>query len=179
MADSEADPNTNTKTPSSRTAIYLQDACLRHQYIRSNDLSTIVERPERLRAVKIGLSAAIANLEQCLSQPESQPRVDPGPPQLGASSSVTDDLATALQSMNIAQEDNASSSVRVDIVDIFKSTASVDLLNNAAVKFVHGDVDSDVYLEKLIRLAKESEAKVAGGESEIPAELSQGDLYCE
>ena len=31
----------------SRTAIFLQDACYQHRFIRSTDLSLIVERPER------------------------------------------------------------------------------------------------------------------------------------
>src|ERR1700736_2277422 len=44
--------------------IYLQDDCLGHRFIRSRDDSSIVERPERLRAVKIGLAAAIARIEE-------------------------------------------------------------------------------------------------------------------
>ena len=38
-------------------------------------------------------------------------------------------------------------------------------------------VDGDVYLENLVKWAKESSEKVKGGESEIPSELPQGDLY--
>ncbi len=48
------------------TAAFLQDACLQHRYIRTKDSSHIVERPEWLRAVKIGLSAALSRLEESL-----------------------------------------------------------------------------------------------------------------
>ncbi|THH11713.1 hypothetical protein EW145_g471 [Phellinidium pouzarii] len=67
--------------------------------------------------------------------------------------------------------------VRVDVVDIIKSTSSVDVLNNEAVKFVHGDIEGDVYLKNLVKWARESMEKIKAGESEIPTHLSQGDLY--
>ena len=57
------------------------------------------------------------------------------------------------------------------------SDAIVDILNNPAVKFVHGDIDGDVYLENLKNWAKMSKEKVEKGDSEIPETLSQGDLY--
>ena len=56
--------------------------------------------------------------------------------------------------------------------------APTTLLNNNAVKFVHGDIDGDVYLENLIRWARECADKIREGASEIPEHLSQGDLYC-
>lgn len=57
------------------------------------------------------------------------------------------------------------------------SDATVDVLNHPAVKYVHGDINGDVYLEKLVNLVNESENAIARGESEIPESLSQGDLY--
>jgi hypothetical protein len=63
-------------------------------------------------------------------------------------------------------------------VRIVHSTASVDILNNAAVKFIHGDIDGDVYLEKLKDWVTNSVDKISKGESEIPLGLPQGDLYC-
>jgi histone deacetylase HOS3 len=53
----------------------------------------------------------------------------------------------------------------------------VDLLNHPAVKFVHGDIDGDVYLETLKTWAENSQNRIANGLSEIPEEFSQGDLY--
>jgi histone deacetylase HOS3 len=119
------------------TSVFLQDACHKHRYIRNRDTSNIVERPERLRAVKAGLSAAIARLEESESQTVSD---EPQKPD------AADDITSALSRMNLAvgSTSNIDSGVRV-----VKSSASVDILNNAAVKYVHGDIDGDVYLENL------------------------------
>ncbi|KAG6917291.1 hypothetical protein DXG01_003132 [Tephrocybe rancida] len=150
------------ETSTRRPAIFLQDACFKHRYIRSRDLSAIVERPERLRAVTVGLSAAIARLEALSPPASASATTDSGPLNL-------DDLAGALGRLNIAPE-NAP-------VSIVRSTASVDLLSNAAVKFIHGDIEGDVYLEKLKGWAKDSWDKISNGGSEIPEGLPQGDLY--
>lgn len=44
--------------------IFIQPACLQHKYIRHANSSHIFERPERLRAVLLGVAAAAARLEQ-------------------------------------------------------------------------------------------------------------------
>lgn len=49
--------------PSRRTCVILQEACQQHRYARNHDIGTIVERPERIRAVKTGIAAAWARLE--------------------------------------------------------------------------------------------------------------------
>ncbi|KAG6827001.1 hypothetical protein H0H92_013616 [Tricholoma furcatifolium] len=147
--------------PTRRPTIFLQDACYQHQYIRSKDLSAIVERPERLRAISVGLSAGMARLEAIL------PRDTSGSEPLDA-----DDLAGALGRLNIGPEPSHRTPV-----SIVRSTASVDLLNNPAVKFIHGDIDGDVYLEKLKGWARDSVEKINQTGSEIPEGLSQGDLY--
>ncbi|KAL5488081.1 HOS3 [Sanghuangporus weigelae] len=152
----------------SGTAIFLQDACYLHRFLRSTDLSLIVERPERLRALKIGFSAAIARLEEGIAV-DSKRETD--------STDVLDgkdtenELAAALERLDILQD------ARVNNVDIIASSATVNLLDNKAVKFVHGDIDGDIYLESLIKWTKESMDKIKEGGSEIPEHLSQGDLY--
>lgn len=138
-------------------AVFLQSACLQHRYIRSSDLSTIVERPERLRAVNIGLAAAIAHLED--AHPSSQ-------------SSATDELVAALGSLNLGADATTSR------IPIIQSNAKVDLLHNEAVKFIHGDVDGDVYLQTLKKWARECVERISQEGSEIPEGYSQGDLYC-
>ena len=152
------------------TAVFLQKSCLQHRYIRTRDDSHIVERPERLRAVNVGLAAAVARLEETTPAASGSTT--------GASSSAAstkpdeeDELAKALGKLQIA-----SSSPRGPVFFIH-SDASVDLLNHPAVKFVHGDIERDVYLESLKSWAKDSQGKVAKGESEIPEGYSQGDLY--
>lgn len=152
----------------STTSIFIQDACYQHRFIRSNDLSSIVERPERLRAVKIGLSAAIARLEE-LSACKSA-RILKQEPQV----STGDELADALQKLDIVKD-----TPRAEVVTIVNTNASADLLRNEAVKYVHGDIEGDIYLENLVKWAKESSDKITGGESEIPSNFAQGDLYCQ
>lgn len=143
-----------------RTAVYIQDACYLHQYIRSNDLSTIVERPERLRALNLGISAAIAQIEASLSSTTTN----------NPDKSLDDDLTNALQNLDLTRE------AKITAVDIIKSQASSNLLNNKAIKFVHGDIDGDVYLENMIKWAKESVENIKLQGSEIPSGLPQGDL---
>ncbi|KAF7975628.1 hypothetical protein HWV62_9063 [Athelia sp. TMB] len=150
--------------PLKPTTIYIQDICLQHRFIRSRDTSAVVEKPERLRAVNVGLAAAIARLESEATA-------------VGKQDDDTDDLAAALDKLNLAHSDADVLSSPNLPVSIVKSTASVDMLNNAAVKFVHGDVDGDIYLERIKALARDSHDKILKGDSEIPEGLSQGDLY--
>lgn len=46
-----------------RTVVIFQDACTKHRYSRNSDIGTIVERPERIRAIKTGVATAWARLE--------------------------------------------------------------------------------------------------------------------
>lgn len=155
-------------------AVFLQDACLKHQYIRSRDLSAIVERPERVRAVKAGLAVVLSRLEGLNVAPgQESPQLPVDT--LNPDPSNPDDLAKALNRMTL--ETSTLSSGRKIPVHIIHSTTSVDLLSNIAVKFIHGDIDGDVYLEKLKDWAANSVDKISEGESEIPPNLPQGDLY--
>ncbi|KAG2009626.1 histone deacetylase clr3, variant 2 [Coprinopsis cinerea AmutBmut pab1-1] len=154
-----------------RSGVFLQNACLQHRYIRDQDLSNVVERPERLRAVNIGLAAAIAHLEELLEDTAT-----PNGSATAEYSTDETDLAAALGKMKLESADGAGGSTSSKI-PIVQSQATVDLLNNAAVKFIHGDIDGDVYLGTLKKWAKESTDKIAQGGSEIPEGYSQGDLY--
>jgi histone deacetylase HOS3 len=177
-----------------RTGIFLQDACFLHRFIRSRTISGIVERPERLRAVMVGLSATIARLEDALHSGNggSANKVNvtdgssAGNPFASQSDVIkpksdvgTEELEAAMGRITITQptaQQQLSISPAVPIT-IIQSQASLDLLKHPAVKYVHGDIDKDVYLENLVRWMRESSDKIANGESEIPKELSQGDLY--
>ncbi|KAJ7618738.1 Arginase/deacetylase [Roridomyces roridus] len=139
--------------------------CLQHRSIRSRDTFNIVERPERLRAVTIGLSAAISRLAGFTVS--SKTSVEP------------DELAAQLGRLNI-ESSSASPPQKAAAelpVSIVRSAASVDILKHPAVKYVHRDINGDVYLENLACWTKESKEKIEKGESEIPEHLSQGDLY--
>ncbi|KAG6886920.1 hypothetical protein C0992_001620 [Termitomyces sp. T32_za158] len=133
-----------------RSLIFLQTACRDHRYIRSRDLDAIVERPERLRAVTLGLAAALARLE--------------------SSSNELDTLTGALDRLSIAVSAPRPHAAPALIV---RSTASVDLLHDPAVRFIHGDA----YPAQLSRWAQDSREAIASGTSEIPEGLPQGDLY--
>jgi len=158
--------------------VFLQDACLKHQYIRSRDVSTIVERPERVRAVKAGLAVALSRLEGLHSTSQSSPSSSSAEAS-NVGPSNPDDLAKVLDQMTLETSSALSLESKTSPVRIVHSSASVDILNNAAVKFIHGDIDGDVYLEKLKDWVANSVDKISKGESEIPTGLPQGDLYRE
>ena len=160
-------PTPTVAIPTKETAIFLQDACLQHRFIRSRDTSNVVERPERLRAISIGLAAAMARIEESLSTSSGTLEMSP-----------SDDLANALGRMNLAASPDPLESPTIPI-SVVKSSASAHMFTHPAVKFVHGDVDGDVYLENLKAWARDSHDKIAKGESEIPEGLAQGDLYRE
>lgn len=152
------------------TAVFIQDACYQHQYIRSKDKSFIYERPERLRAVKVGVAAAIGHLEESFVAAHPNERNS-----FAVKPEGSDDLAAAFSRINLTQDSKTDENSPVIIVH---SSASVDLLNNAAVKFVHGDIDGDVYPQNLKLWASESWDKIASGDCEIPDGLPKNDLYC-
>ncbi len=155
------------------TAIYLQKACLQHRYIRTRDSSHIVERPERLRAVNVGIAAAVARLEERapgINPPPNDALVNP------ADGGEADELTKALGKLQLSTPSRSERPSRVPATFVH-SGASVDILNNTAVKFVHGDIERDVYLETLRSWASDSQDKINKGESEIPEGYAQGDLY--
>lgn len=153
----------------SSTTVFLQDACLQHKYIRTRDSSHIVERPERLRAVKTGLCAAIARLEE--THPVSTSSSE------DAISSDTDSLIAAIENLKLEQAQTDTLLPKGHPVQLVRSSAKVDILSDSAVKYIHGDVDGDTYLEKLTEWTRHSIDKISTGQSEIPSELPQGDLY--
>jgi len=152
------------------TAIFLQDACLQHRYIRTKDSSHIVERPERLRAVKIGLSAALSRLEESLPVATSDTA--------STGDLEADSLVEAIENLRLERDSTAELRLpKGHPVQVVQSSAKVDVLNHPAVKYIHGDVDGDAYLENLVDWARHSVEKISDGQSEIPSGLPQGDLY--
>jgi len=156
------------------TTVFLQDACLQHKYIRTKDSSHIFERPERLRAVKIGLCAAISRLEESLPDATSADATAPA----AAEDSGADLLVEAIENLRLEQQDSAALPLPEGLpLQVVRSSAKVDIFDHRAVKYIHGDVDGDVYLKRLDEWARQSAEKISNGRSEIPDGLSQGDLY--
>lgn len=152
------------------TAFFLQDACLQHRYIRTKDSSHIVKRPERLRAVKIGLSAALSRLEESLPVATSDT--------VSTGDLEADLLVEAIENLRLERDSTAELRLpKGHPVQVVQSSAKVDVLNHPAVKYIHGDVDGDAYLENLVDWARHSVEKISDGQSEIPSGLPQGDLY--
>ena len=163
------------------TAVYLQDECYKHKYIRSKDVSAIVERPERLRVLKIGIGAAIARLEASRDAYML----------LNKRRDIGEDLSTAFDKLNIssAQKEPEGAydpfAIRpIDVVTIVKPNLNLkDLTLHPAVRMVHAATDDDAindsleHLNRLATWARESEEKIRSGESEIPTGFPQGDLY--
>ena len=170
---SESLPKATSESMVKQSAVFIQNACFQHRYIRSKDTSSIVERPERLRAVTIGLSAAVARLEE-LFNGRTMPRPTTQPEGL-KNVSDPNELVDVMNKLKI----NSDLSTYQSHVSIIESQATVDILKHPAVKFIHGDIEGDVYLQNLTAWAKESYHKILKGESEIPEGLSQGDLYRE
>ncbi|KAE9400423.1 Arginase/deacetylase [Gymnopus androsaceus JB14] len=144
-------------------SIFIQDACYQHRYIRSRDTSLIVERPERLTAVKVGLAAALTRIQEVVGKPAEDPN----------------DLAAALNKLTLgSQPSNLSSPIQV-----IHSSATLDLLSHPAVQFAHAfpdpttEKDPQQYLANLKKWSEESIERISKGESEIPQGLAQGDLY--
>ncbi|KAJ3775524.1 Arginase/deacetylase [Lentinula raphanica] len=145
-------------------SIFIQDACYQHRYIRSRDTSLIVERPERLTAVKFGLAAAVTRIQEVVAKSTDDPN----------------DLAAALDKLTLAAHSDSLTSP----IHVVHSSATLDLLSHPAVQFSHAFPDrSDLtkdpqeYLKNLKRWSEESTDNVLKGISEIPKDLAQGDLY--
>ncbi|KAG8214337.1 hypothetical protein J3R82DRAFT_9301 [Butyriboletus roseoflavus] len=126
---SSSSPNVHGK----RTAIFIQDDCLKHRFIRSRDTSGIFERPERLRAVQLGLAAAISRIEDA----ESAMSVSmPEPASVAQAGTDEGDLTAALARMAIAaptaapaSSNSRSSPLRTASVTIRRTSTSISLLD--------------------------------------------------
>lgn len=164
----------------SKTTILIQDECYKHRYIRTKDVSLIVERPERLRALKVGFAAAIARLEELKGTTgsnqtegilETQGPVD-----------AADELTKALDNLNIAPKQQHVNIT--DVCEVSRLPVTLQYLSSdPAVRMIHAaNADGEGYdnmehLDRLAKWARESEENIRVKGSEIPEGFSQGDLY--
>jgi histone deacetylase HOS3 len=148
-----------------RTAVYVQEACYEHRYIRTRDDSAIVERPERLRSVAWGLAAAIARIEETAlateldnatikskesgmvaAVPTEHSRLPNQDITKNPGVDADSELSSALDRLTIDSGPGKGGKelevkLRTNRVQIVKCTARTSLLNDPAVKFIHGDID--------------------------------------
>ncbi|KAF8811563.1 hypothetical protein BYT27DRAFT_7252658 [Phlegmacium glaucopus] len=106
-----------------KSAIFIHNACLQHRYIRSKNTLNIVERPERLRAVTIGLFAAIARMVSSTTTPGHKPQ--------SASPKREPDPKELTDVMNKLKIDSELSTYQSPVA-IIESQAMVDILNHPA-----------------------------------------------
>ncbi|KZO90161.1 Arginase/deacetylase [Calocera viscosa TUFC12733] len=144
-----------------RVALFSAPACSLHTYIRTSNSSTIVERPQRLRAVAVGLACALARLEEVLSDPPSS--VD-GP----SKSTVSAPDFVQL----VAPETYSDIDIRTHAATAYVHNTLADLEDERT-----SDSAEKVYIERLYDLVGTCVEKVSVKQSEIPPEWPQGDLY--
>lgn len=153
-----------------KLSIHIQPACAEHRYIRDKDISSIVERPERLRALAVGIAAALV-----LAEPASAP-----------TQPITDPLAASLDNLSLESKEPSQTQSSAARIERHLVPSDASFLTNPAVRTVHAlEEDTAVsssgeeYLSQLARWVSEAEGRIKAGESEIPEGegLSQGDLY--
>ncbi|KAJ1303604.1 hypothetical protein OPQ81_011787 [Rhizoctonia solani] len=161
--------------PKPKLSIHVQPSCSEHRYIRDKDLSTIVERPERLRALAVGIAAAIALNEGTIL----------GTSAFADITDAQDDLSATMEKLSLQSTEDIVLSTPVANIIHYVRPADASFLNSPAVRMIHAleeDATSgsgDDYISQLSRWALESEDRIKAGNSEIPKGegLSQGDLY--
>lgn len=119
-----------------RTAVIFQAACEKHRFVRNHDNSTIVERPERIRAVKMGVAAAWAGLEAKQMKEDGRARWEF---QHGAK--AEDELASLMGGLGIAERDKGKGKgkeVRGGPFDVLFSDAVMNI-DDPSLHFIHGD----------------------------------------
>jgi histone deacetylase HOS3 len=162
--------------PSLMVSVSLQHLCAQHRYIRGKPVD-IYERPERLTAVSVGIAAAAARLGLALEEEAARLRQAAVVPKEDS----PEDLALVLEKMTLAaQSAPIQESTLGTVFDVKHSMASIDLLTDPAVAFVHADPDlspNKQYLYQLKDWCHASAEKTRAGKSEIPEALPQGDLY--
>lgn len=162
--------------------LFVQPACLQHRYIRHPNAAHVFERPERLRAVLLGVAAAVARLEQAAPAPQ--------PPH---------DLASLLSSLSLLSRAQPTAQLHLVPAPPPPPRPGSVLLHHPAVQLAHSPVPeapfpyigpgstgpsgagfpSSGYLRDLVKWANEAAERIKQTGCEIPdgLGLNPGDLY--
>ncbi|KAE8223087.1 hypothetical protein CF319_g3826 [Tilletia indica] len=129
------------RTPAPAAAavdILIAPSCLKHTYVRSHQISGIVERPERLRAVLLGIAGTIGRV---LTNRDIVPELRSGlAPLQKEEEGGGDDLASALEGMSLSKIRGGDSAVNVWLC----SRALAIQPPHPAVAFVHAHPGEEV-----------------------------------
>lgn len=166
--------------------LFIQPACLQHKYIRHPNSSHIFERPERLRAVLLGVAAAVARLEFSVELPSNQQSGSPPVPSV----STNDDLSSLLSSLSIASTAFVAPSHLNIVTPPLPGRPGQILQHHPALQLAHSPPPdehlfqasksaSSTYLRDLLKWATEAVEQIKETGCEIPSGLglNQGDLY--
>lgn len=163
---------THVKPP---LGLFIQPACLQHKYIRHPNSSHIFERPERLRAVLLGVAAAVARLEE--AEEAVRDSLD-----------GNDDLSSLLSGLSLHSSFQPPRHLSIVSPPAASAPGQV-LLHHPALQLAHSPpssalldgqaIPASTYLRDLHKWASEAVETIKQTGCEIPAGLglNQGDLY--
>ncbi|PWZ01949.1 hypothetical protein BCV70DRAFT_148517, partial [Testicularia cyperi] len=179
LENAQSDPQQPppSASPGAELDILLAPSVLHHRYVRGVDKSLIVERPERIRAVLLGIATAIGKVgvDARPPLPSTEPSTT-GPVKSQPAADAEDDLVARLGSMSMTQnagalQDQAEQRQRFRVLHSHQSL-TLDP-PHPAVAFAHAHAEETVaVLESAYQQARE---KRRGGPS--PSLLSQSSDY--
>ena len=131
-SSSLVDPPLARLSPSNQTFVLFQPECIKHRYIRAqHDISEIVERPERIRAITAGVAASWARNEPIQEGPRwTSAKKDEG--------AGDDELGDLMKSLSIGSGENKTREIKGSSspFDIL-STSSQLPLSSPALQLIH------------------------------------------
>ncbi|KAI5478550.1 sulfate transporter [Pseudohyphozyma bogoriensis] len=125
-----------------RTCIIFQDECENHVYTRDSNTAAIVERPERIRAVKVGVASAFSRLEARGINQGKLDKWDPAGPNgsEGEGEANGEELARKLEELTVSASDSKGKGKGKEIIggpfDILSSDAKM-AVDDPALLFIH------------------------------------------
>ncbi|GAA5994667.1 hypothetical protein JCM5350_000371 [Sporobolomyces pararoseus] len=136
-------PSSSSENSSNSTFVLFQPSCSKHRYIRNHhDLSEIVERPERIKAVTAGIASVWSKHEKLVVK---ETKWTPPPPSETPSSAVVEDqdeLGSLMKGLSIDRK-REKKKVRGEIIgksspfDILFSNDQLSI-DSQALKLIHG-----------------------------------------
>ncbi|KAK0552497.1 histone deacetylase [Tilletia horrida] len=182
--------------PPASVDVLIAPSCLQHRYVRSYDISTIVERPERLRAVMLGISAAIGRAQTSGLTPAPRSGWSKATKedvvQQAVANGADEELADYLQRMSLSKVLGAS---YAPAVNVWLSSRALSLQPpDPAVAFVHAHPEEEIEpsvpeyaaargatLEGVMQIKVEvADAQVKledGGQTETRSEITTGVTF--
>ncbi|GAA6059615.1 hypothetical protein JCM10212_005114 [Sporobolomyces blumeae] len=169
---SKASPTSSSAHPRRRSTprpfVLLQPACTKHRYIRNHhDISEIVERPERIKAVKAGVAASWSRIEQERIRGQASSSERWRIPSRQGSLIQDDELGDLMGSLSLDSQTSSATNRTGEVrttgeadsssipFDILVSKARM-LVDDAALRMIHG-VPNEPPLEEAVHSAQDAD----------------------